>query len=161
MTQIELMTQTAIQSWKLIIGRIDQGLSAASDEDWQTAVAPGRNRVSYLIGHLTAVHDRLFPLLGLGERIHPELDKDFLDNPDGPNADKTSGNDLRKAWTEVNHKLLTAFESLRPEQWLERHTAVSEEDFGKDPLRNRLAVLLSRTSHAAFHGGQMRLTQRT
>lgn len=161
MTQIELMTQTAIQSWKLIIGRIDQGLSSASDGDWQTTVAPGRNRVSYLIGHLTAVHDRLFPLLGLGERLHPELDKDFLDNPDGPNADKTSAEELRKAWTEVNHKLLTAFEALRPEQWLERHTAVSEEDFEKDPLRNRLAVLLSRTSHAAFHGGQMRLTQRT
>lgn len=161
MTQIELLTQTAIQSWKLIIGRIDQGLSVASDEDWQTAVAPGRNRVSYLIGHLTAVHDRLFPLLGLGERLHPELDKDFLENPDGPNADKTSADDLRKAWTEVNHELLTAFAALRPEQWLERHTAVSEEDFENDPLRNRLAVLLSRTSHAAFHGGQMRLTQRT
>ncbi|MGC2661355.1 MAG: DinB family protein [Bryobacteraceae bacterium] len=159
MTQIELLTQTALSSWKLVIGRIDQALSSTGDESLDKEVAPGRNRVFYLLGHLTAVHDRLFPLLGIGERLHPELDADFLDNPDRHSADKISGADLRKAWFEVNTKLTAAFEALRPEQWLEKHTAVSEQDFEKDPLRNRLAVLLSRTNHVAFHSGQMRLTQ--
>jgi hypothetical protein len=31
---------------------------------------------------------------------------------------------------------------------------VSEEDFAKDPTRNRLAVVLSRTVHVSFHTGQ-------
>ena len=36
----------------------------------------------YLVGHLAATHDRLFPLLRLGERLHPELDSQFLETPD-------------------------------------------------------------------------------
>jgi len=38
--------------------------------------------------------------------------------------------------------------------WRQRHTAVSEEDFAKDPSRNRFAVLLSRTNHLSYHLGQ-------
>jgi uncharacterized damage-inducible protein DinB len=161
MTQLEQVTATAINSWKQVIGRIDQGLASASDDSLELEVAPGRNRVFYLLGHLTAVHDRLFSLLGLGERLHPELDKDFLEEPDHHAPNSFSPASLRTAWAEVNGKLIAAFESLRPEEWLERHTAVSEEDFAKDPTRNRLAVLLSRTNHASFHTGQIRLTQKS
>jgi hypothetical protein len=116
--------------------------------------------VYYLLGHLTAVNDRLFPLLRLGERLHPELDEPFLTNPD-----RASGQDpvapaaLRSAWSEVSGKLLAVFEKLKAEEWLERHDSVSAEDFAKEPLRNRLAVLLSRSQHAAMHEGQMRLAK--
>lgn len=98
-------------------------------------------------------------MLRFGERLHPDFDAVFLDNPDGPEVDKISPAELRRAWAEVNGKLTAAMEALRPEQWLERHTAVSEQDFEKDPSRNRLAVLLNRTNHASFHTGQIRLTQ--
>jgi hypothetical protein len=159
MTNEELFAGIAVNSWKQIIARLDQMFSAIRDEDLKQPIAPGRNRVFYLLGHLTAVHDRMFPLLGLGERMHSELDAAFLDNPDGPAVDAVSPANLRKAWTEINSKLTTAFEALRPAQWLEKHTAVSEQDFAKEPLRNRLAVLMSRTNHASFHSGQIRLTQ--
>ena len=46
---------------------------------WQE---PGKNRLYYLMGHLAATDDRLFPLLRLGERLHAELDSHFLDSPD-------------------------------------------------------------------------------
>jgi hypothetical protein len=159
MTNEELFAGIAVNSWKQIIARLDKMFSDIRDEDLKQHVAPGRNRVFYLLGHLTAVHDRMLPLLGLGERLHPELDAAFLDNPDGPAANEVSTADLRKAWTEVNSKLTAAFEALRPAQWLEKHTAVSEQDFAKEPHRNRLSVLLSRTNHASFHSGQIRLTQ--
>ncbi len=42
-------------------------------------------------------------------------------------------------------------------QWLEKHASVSEEDFAKDPSRNRFAILLSRMNHIAFHLGQTAL----
>jgi hypothetical protein len=32
---------------------------------------------------------------------------------------------------------------------------VTEEDFANEPHRNRLAILLSRTSHASYHLGQL------
>jgi hypothetical protein len=43
--------------------------------------------------------------------------------------------------------------------WLKKHTAVSDEDFSKNPTRNRLAVFLNRTNHASFHTGQIALTK--
>jgi hypothetical protein len=44
-------------------------------------------------------------------------------------------------WTQG---ITEALERFTPEEWLEKHTAVSDEDFAKDPDRNRLAVVLSR-----------------
>jgi hypothetical protein len=57
----------------------------------------------------------------------------------------------------VNTRLTAAREQLEPDVWLTRHNSVSDEDFAKDPLRNRLSLLMNRTTHAAFHLGQMRL----
>jgi hypothetical protein len=154
MTNEELPGITALNSWKLVIGRIDQNLAMLTDEQLQRQVAPGRNRLFYLLGHLTAVHDRLFPMLGLGDRLYPELDETYITNPDRALADPVSASDLKKAWTEVNAKLTEAFERFTPADWLKKHAAVSDEDFAKDPARNRLAVVLSRTNHASFHSGQ-------
>ncbi|HEX4498527.1 MAG TPA: DinB family protein [Thermoanaerobaculia bacterium] len=156
----EIFTQTVLNSWKQTIGQLDKTFASFSDEDLQREVAPGRNRVYYLLGHLTAVHDRLLPLLRFGDRLHPELDETFLANPD-----RTSPTDgfepaaLRSAWSDVNAKLLAGLEELRPEEWLERHDSVSPEDFAKEPHRNRLAVVLSRSLHASMHEGQIRLAK--
>jgi hypothetical protein len=160
MTAEELLVRTVLNSWKQVMGQVDKTLASLSDEDLQREVAPGRNRVYYLLGHLTAVHDRLFPLLRLGDRLHPELDEAFIANPDRTSPqDGSEPSGLRSAWSEVNGKLLAAFEKLRPEEWLERHDTVSAEDFAKEPWRNRLAVLLSRTQHAAGHESQIRLAK--
>jgi DinB superfamily len=159
-TNEQLLAASAVNSWKLIIGRIDQGLAALSDEKLQTQVAPGKNRLFYLLGHLTAVHDRLFTMLSIGERLHPELDEPFLTNPDkGGGRDPITAVDLRAAWSEINSKLTAAFERFTPAEWVQKHTAVSDEDFAKDPSRNRLAVVLSRTNHASFHTGQIVLAK--
>jgi hypothetical protein len=158
MTAEALFVRLALNSWKQIIAQVDKTLASLSDEDLQREVAPGRNRLYYLLGHLTAVNDRLFPLLRLGDRLHAELDDEFIVKPDKAfPEDRVSPSALRAAWSEVNEKLIAAFEGLRPEEWLERHDSISPEDFAKEPLRNRLAVLLSRTNHTANHEGQMRL----
>jgi hypothetical protein len=57
-------------------------------------------------------------------------------------------------WDEVNANLLTTFSGYTAADWLQKHTAVSDADFAINPLRNRLAILLSRTSHVAYHLGQ-------
>jgi hypothetical protein len=157
MTTEEMLAQTALNAWKLVIGCFDGAIAPLTDEQLQRQVAPGKNRLLYLLGHLTAVHDRMFPMLDLGERLHPELDEIYVTNPDRALSDPISPADLKQAWSEVNSKLTAAFENLTPRQWLEKHTAVSDEDFVKDPTRNRLAVLISRTNHAAFHTGQAAL----
>jgi uncharacterized damage-inducible protein DinB len=155
----EVFIATTIASWKQITGRVDKAVAAYTDEQFEREVAPGRNRVRYLVGHLTAVNDRLFAGLGLGERLHPELDEAYVTNPDRALPDPVSTAELKRAWLEVNSKLTEAIERLSPAEWLERHTAVSEEDFTKEPLRNRLAMILSRINHTAMHYGQMLLTK--
>ena len=158
MTNEEMLGVTVLNSWKLVINRFNKTLSDLSDEQLQRQVAPGRNRVFYLLGHLTAMHDRMFPLLGLGERLHLELDDTYITNADRALADPISAPELRKAWAEVNNRLTAAFEGFTLEDWLQKHAAVSDEDFAKDPARNRLAVVMNRTSHASYHLGQATLS---
>jgi hypothetical protein len=153
----ELFAGTAVASWMQNIERLDKIFAAVTDHDLQTEVAPGKNRLFYLLGHLVAVHDRMLPLLRLGARLHPELDQPFLIDADRTAPDTVTAEALRAAWTEVNSALNAAIQALPPAAWLERHDTVSAEDFAKEPLRNRLAVLLSRSAHVQFHTGQIRL----
>ena len=157
MTSHKLSVQVAINSWRLVLERVNKILLTLSDDQLLKEVAPGRNRVIYLWGHLTAIHDAMFPILGLGERLHPELDAIFVASPDKSAAQLPSVGDLRRYWEEVNGKLLSQFETLSESEWLQRHYAMSEEDYAIDPTRNRLAVLLSRTNHMSYHLGQMTL----
>jgi len=48
-------------------------------------------------------------------------------------------------------------ETMSPADLLKRHGLVSEEDFAKEPLRNRLALFEIRATHAMYHAGQIRL----
>src|SRR5258706_6702876 len=113
-----LYTDTALRAWKLVITQLEQMFSSMNDEELLREVAPGRNRVFYLMGHLTAVHDRLLPMLSLGERLHPELDDDFLTNADRVTADRVAPEAVRLAWSEVNSRVDPALGPLPPDEWL-------------------------------------------
>src|ERR1700733_44078 len=156
-TSHELSVQVATNSWRLVLERANKTFSNLPDDQFLKEVAPGRNRVIYLCGHLTAIHDDMFLILGLGERLHPELDAIFVSSPDKAGAQLPPVGDLRRYWDEVNGKLLSQFATLSENEWLQRHNAVSEEDYAKDPTRNRLAVLLNRTNHMSYHLGQITL----
>ena len=155
----ELFVTTVVASWKQIVHRLDERLASLDDEQLQKQVAPNRNRLFYLLGHLTVVHDRMLPLLGISERLHPELEEAYLTNPDQTISDPLSAADLKKAWSEVNAAITSAVEKYSVDDWLKKHTAVSDEDFSKNPTRNRLAVFLNRTNHASFHTGQIALAK--
>jgi hypothetical protein len=90
----------------------------------------------------------------MGERLHPEFDVAFVSNPDKARAAIPSHEQVRQAWTIVNGELLKGLEKMSWSDWVQRHTAVSEEDFAKDTSRNRFAILLSRTNHLSYHLGQ-------
>jgi hypothetical protein len=157
MTSHELPVKVAINSWRLVVERADKIFSKLTEDQLLGEVAPGKNRVIYLWGHLIAIHDAMFSILGLGPRLHPDLDAIFIDNSDKAVAEIPSAGQLKQYWDEVNGKLLSQFQSLSPDEWLLRHRAMSEEDYAKDPTRNRLAVLLSRTNHLSHHLGQVAL----
>jgi hypothetical protein len=159
MTNEELLVDAALRAWKFNVDRVEQSFSALTDAQLETRIAPDRNRLLYLLGHLAAVHDRMLPLLGARERKHPELDKQFLEEADNGGPSPVAPSVLKLILVDTDRELWNAFSKWTPSDWLARHTSVSEADFAKEPHRNRLSVLLSRNSHLAFHHGQIVLTE--
>src|SRR6266404_3444059 len=143
-----------LKMWKTQLDRADKLFGGLSSEEVLREIAPGRNRLLYLWGHLTATHDAMLPLLGLGERSHPEFDVAFVSNPDKSRAGIPLHDQVRQALKVVNADLWKGFEKMSWYEWLQRHSAVSEEDFAKDASRNRFSILLSRTNHLSYHLGQ-------
>jgi hypothetical protein len=160
MTNDALFVDAGLRAWKAAVDRSDAFFRALDARQLEAQVAPGRNRLIYLWGHMAAVHDRMLPLLDIGPRRHAELDAAFLDAPDQPGSALLPASAIEPIWAEVNAELWKAFTSWSPADWLARHTSVSEADFVKEPHRNRFSVLLSRTAHLASHQGQMVLTSK-
>jgi hypothetical protein len=154
MTPEQSVVASAVHAWKLNVERADKLFSGLSEQQLLQEVAPGKNRLVYLWGHLVAVHDAMLPLLGLGQRLHPELDAAFLIAADKAVVELSPAAELKRDWDEVNGTLLAGFSAFTASDWARKHTVVSEEDFAANPLRNRLSILLSRTSHVAYHLGQ-------
>lgn len=155
MTNEEIFVKMAIDGWQQQINATNSTFEKISDEQMMNEIAPSKNRGIYLLGHLVAVHDRMLPLLRFGDALYPELTPVFIEAPDKAVADLPSVSQLREQWKTVNERLADHFGSLSPADWLSRHASVSEEDFVKEPHRNRLNVLLSRTSHLSNHRGQV------
>lgn len=152
-------TQTAVKiildRWDGSIKNVDSLLDSISDEQLLKETSPGKNSGIYLLGHLIAVHDSMFSLLDFGAKKYPELSKIFIESPDKAISEIPSAKELRSLWNEQKADLKQKMESLKPEDWFERHTSVSTEDFAKEPHRNKLNVVLTRTTHMAYHTGQL------
>jgi hypothetical protein len=156
----ELFIKMAITAWQTQNTRLDKLLNTFTNEQLLSEIAPGKNTGIYLVGHLAATNDALLPLFGLGDKLHPELEKLFLITPDKSGLAYPSVEELKKYWKEINETLTSHFNKFQAADWFARHTAVSEEDFAKEPHRNRLNVLLSRTTHQGYHIGQLILLKK-
>lgn len=153
----DVLVKMVLDRWYASVRNYDDLLHSLTDEQLQQEIAPGRNRGIYLLGHLIAVHDDMLPLLNLGEKRYALLNKVFFDAADKTVSEIPSAGELRAIWKEQNEDLKRKFDSLSPDDWFDRHTVVSAEDFRKEPHRNRLNIIITRTSHLQYHIGQMRL----
>ena len=153
--QEDLFIKMVLDAWNIYVKRADDLFSSVSDEQLMKEIAPGRNRGIYLLGHLAAVHDKIFPLLGLGNQLKPDLYYIFVESPDKAIGKIPAITDLRLFWNEVNRSLSEHFIKLTPAQWFQKHNSVSEEDFLKEPHRNKLNLVINRTNHLASHFGQL------
>ena len=151
----EVMVKMSLAGWNGYLNQTSKLFEEFSDEQLQNEVSPGRNTGVYLLGHLIAVHDTMIALLGLGEKKYPQLEMPFIKSPDKSGLVFPPISELKSYWNDTNQRLAAYFTALTADDWFMKHTAISEEDFVKEPHRNRLNVLLSRTSHLASHYGQL------
>ncbi len=149
------LVKVALDAWNTQSSRTTTLIQSLSNEAIAEATAPNRNTGTYLLGHLTAVHDAMLPLLDLGNSLYPQLATVFIKNPDKAGLEKPAVDELRLYWNSVQGTLANHFAELQPEDWFKKHTTISHEDFLKEPHRNKLSVLINRTNHMAYHLGQM------
>ena len=156
-TQSNLLVKMILMAWDAQNNYFKKLISSLTDEQLAKEIAPRKNTGVYLLGHLIAVSDGMLPLLGFGDRLFPEMEEVFIKNPDKSGQVFPSVTELRQRLEAVNTKLNNHFKSAEVNELLSRHTAVSSEDFVKEPHRNKLNVIINRTGHMAYHIGQLRL----
>lgn len=153
--QAELIIKMNLAMWDAQNKKFAELIDKLTDEQLMNETAPNRNTGVYLLGHIIAVSDDMIRLFDLGDRIVPEYLDIFIKSPDKSNKTFPSIVDLKKAYQTVTILLNNHFSKFSIEDWLSKHTAVSDEDFAKEPMRNKLNVLISRTLHLSNHLGQM------
>ena len=157
MTHTEIFLKMTFDRWNASLKNLDTLLNSLTDETLQREIAPGKNRGIYVLGHLIAVHDDMIVLLDMGEKLYPELNEPFLKLADKVATQIPSVATLRSYWTIQCEALKQKFDLLGQEDWFERHTAVTPEDFAKEPHRNKLNIIVTRTTHLQYHIGQLQL----
>jgi len=151
----EVFIKMVLSNWQTQYSRLNDLFNKLSDEQLAAETSPGRNTGVYLLGHMAAVHDLMLPLLGFGDRLYAELDEAFINNPDKSGLPKPAISTLREAWKKVSETLQQHIDVMEPDAWFTRHNSVSEEDFAKEPHRNKLNIIINRTNHLSTHYGQM------
>ena len=151
----EIMIKMVLDRWFALIKNFDTVLDLLTDDQLQKEVSPTKNRGIYLLGHLTAVHDDMAPLLNFGEKLYPSLSEPFIKSPDKAISELPPAKELRVSWRKVNEVLAEKFSTLKPDEWFQKHNSISAEDFIKEPHRNRLNVIITRTTHLSYHLGQI------
>lgn len=159
-THKQLIVKSVLDSWYSRVEAANKAFDSLTDEQLQNEVSPNKNRAIYLLGHLTAVHDKMLPLLNFEQQQFSHFDEAFLSKPDKSVSEIPSAKELRANWKNVNSKLATHFNRLTPDEWFQKHSSVSAEDFVKEPHRNRLNVVIGRTNHLAYHLGQLALVKK-
>ncbi|MEP7169488.1 MAG: DinB family protein [Bacteroidota bacterium] len=155
MNSNQTMVKMVFDRWYANIKNFDAVLNSITEEQLQKEIAPGKNTGIYVLGHLIAVHDSMLPLLNFGDKLFPQLEEPFITSADKSVNEIPSAEELRTYWKKMNEALTQKFESLQPDNWFEKHTSVSAEEFSKEPHRNKLNIILTRTTHLSYHTGQL------
>jgi hypothetical protein len=157
MTQTEIAVKMVLERWNASIKNVDTLLELLNDEKLSNEIAPNKNRGIYILGHLIAVHDDMLILLNMGEKIYPELNEPFIKLADKATDKIPTLVELRGFWINQCNIMNEQFSTMKPTDWFEKHTAVTTEDFEKEPTRNKLNIIITRTSHLQYHLGQLQL----
>jgi hypothetical protein len=151
----QITVKMLLDRWNASLRNFDSLLTELSNSQLEREISTGKNRGIYVLGHVIAVHDELILLLDMGDKLFPALHEPFLKSADKATTQIPTADDLRDHWRVQCDFLLQKTAALSTAQWFEKHTAVSSEDFAKEPHRNKLNIILTRTTHLAYHTGQL------
>ena len=143
MDQHQVFVQMALKAWNIQVNNANKFFDALSNESFLAEIAPGKNRIIYLMGHLIAVNDTMITLFGLGERLYKHFDDAFVNNPDRSGLPMPEISTLKADWKQSNEVLTSYFNQMPASDWFTKHSAMTDEDLAKEPGRNKLSVLIN------------------
>ena len=146
--------------WDAYNKRMQKLIDTINDANFHKPITPGGNSPSWILGHLVDTDDALLELFGIRKRLYPEFKTVYHHEKSSNQSGHFTKGELTAKWKAVSTELDNAFKSMNENDWLGRHTAVSEEDFKKEPHRNKLNVMLSRVAHKASHLGQIAMQEK-
>lgn len=152
-----IFIKSALHQFQSYCDRLTHFLEKLPAEKLNDEVAPGKNTGLYLVGHLVAVNETMVTLFGLGEKQFPELEIVFVQSPDKSIPHAYTDEKVRNIWKQHSNYINQQFAKLSEKDWMEKHSALSEEDFKSQPHRNKFNVLLNRINHLNYHLGQLGL----
>src|SRR5688572_32066455 len=129
MTTLEI----CLLQWDTYNNRMQKVLDTITEENFNKPVIAGANSPSWILGHLADTDDALLELFGIRKRLFPELAKIYHHERGTNQAGHLTKEELNTRWVQILEELNKAFKSMTERDWLARHTAVSEEDFKKEP----------------------------
>ncbi len=147
--------QICLLQWDTYNRRMQKVIDTITDENFNQPMVPDGNSPSWLLGHLADTDDKLLELFGIGKRIYPELSTIYHHERNTNQRGHLPKDELSAKWKKIVTELDNAFKNMTEADWLARHLSVTEEEFKKEPHRNKLNVFLSRISHKASHLGQI------
>jgi hypothetical protein len=147
--------QISLLQWDAYNKRMQKVLDGLTESNFNKPIVPGGNSPSWLMGHLADTDDKLLELFGIRKRLFPELSTIYHHERGTNQSGHLSKAELNDRWKKIVAELDRAFQSMSEADWMGRHEAVTEEDFKKEPHRNKLNVMLSRVTHKASHLGQI------
>ncbi len=153
MTTVEI----CLLQWDTYNRRMQKVIDTINDQNFTAPIVTNGNSPSWLLGHLADTDDKLLELFGIKNRMFPELETIYHHERGTNQTGHLSKGDLSTRWKAITAELDKAFKTWNESEWLSKHTAVTAEDFKKEPQRNKLNVMLSRVSHKASHLGQIAL----
>jgi uncharacterized damage-inducible protein DinB len=141
--------------WTTNNKRIQKVFASMESQNFDRPIVTGGNSPSWILGHLVDTDDALLEILGVGPRLYPDLAKIYHEDPSTNQNGHLDSEELQKRWQAILARMKEGTKGWTDADWLSRHTLVSEEDFRKEPHRNKLNVMLSRVTHKASHLGQI------
>lgn len=157
-TPYEKSVDLIFQKFQKYNGSVVKFFTSYDNDFYQKEVAPGKNRASYLLGHLVVANDELFGFLGLGPALYPELLNLYFSADRAYPDDQLPGiTELLDNFKHVNSELQKHFAEMPIDSWVEKHALVSPEAYEADPSRTKLSVFLNRVLHLEHHLGQLYL----
>lgn len=141
--------------WNTYNSRMQKVFDSLDDNQFSRPIVEGSNSPSWILGHLVEEEDALLELLGIRQRVFPDLKTIYHHERETNQSGHLAKAELIQRWKAVSEELDRAFSSWSEKDWMSRHTRVSEEDFKMEPHRNKLNVVMTRLTHKASHLGQV------